>query len=68
MPYLVLGGAVVSAGRLSGTKASVRGGEFGSWFGGEACRFGGGVRAFTAWNGVVLCAVPGAWRRARGDL
>ena len=68
MSHLIVDGAVVSADRLSETKAYVKGKEVGSWFGGEARRFGGGIRACTAWNGIVLCAVPGAWRRARGDL
>ena len=68
MSHLIVNGAVVSADRLSGTKASVRGEEIGSWFSGEARRFGGSIRACTARNGIALCAVPGAWRRARGNL
>ena len=68
MSHLIVDGAVVSADRLSETKASMRGEEIGSWFSGEARRFGGSIQAFTARNGIVLCAVPEAWRRARGNL
>jgi len=54
LPYLILDGTLVSAGRCTGKKTSRKGKEIDTWYSGKAHEHAGNVQALAAPGGVPL--------------